>query len=358
MQTIVYDQPSLALEAAELLYAAVNRLPADCLTVQAAYCIPVEEIHQILQEVTQELNLEDPELHFYFEGVSLNGKKHKDDRLTCVALCMLGCVEPVDCYEVAQARERMHQAWFADGRPFQIHGIGSDGLSMEDAKQYTTFGQEFSKLSVPMDFQIKLIEVFSSFHRHTDLLCDFLEPVAAKLKPFLEPWVRRAQPLVEEWRECLATASGQKAVLNRCNVLPDELRELKVSLRYFSPKRGPGNYDAEDHVISLHIGVAIPPVENAAPKVEELGEMECATLRLLSNPDRLAMLRAMTGSAKSTQELAQELGLNPGSVFRDLNNLYNAGALILETSSGRSRFTTDLQWIERVTAHLMQFLKG
>ncbi len=44
----------------------------------------------------------------------------------------------------------------------------------------------------------------------------------------------------------------------------------------------------------------------------------------MANVSRMEMLRAMAERPMSGQELAQKLNLNSGSVFRDLNSLYNA----------------------------------
>ncbi len=69
------------------------------------------------------------------------------------------------------------------------------------------------------------------------------------------------------------------------------------------------------------MGVGIPPGKDAPQAADFLHDWEFNALRLLAHPDRARMLRAMTGQAMSVQELSQTLGLNPGSVFRDLNNM-------------------------------------
>lgn len=357
MQITVYEKPCLILEAAELVYAVVNRIPATRLTEKSPYCIPVDAVRQILQDVCRDLDAEDPELRFFFGGFPLGEDKNKEDRLACVARCMIGVPEPIGCYSVEEARAVMRQSIFAKGCRVHILGIGVGGISAVDVEQYTNLGQEFGKMPIPDDYRIRLVEAFSAYNRHADRLCDILTPIAERLKPALEPWVRNAAPLMEQWRQVLFTDQGQKMLLKRCNVIPEELDRIQIGLRYFSPAKGHGNYDVDGRTIQLHVGVAVAPSRTKDPEDNRLAENEYATLRLLANPDRLAMLRAMTKKAMSTQELAQELGLNAGSVFRDLNNLYNAGVLNLDVAAGRNYYTTNLQWIDRLTSHLMRYLK-
>ena len=59
------------------------------------------------------------------------------------------------------------------------------------------------------------------------------------------------------------------------------------------------------------------------------------------HPDRARMLRAMTDHPMSVQDLSQSLGLNPGSVFRDLNNMNNAGLLTQEVKYRKSAAKAD-----------------
>ena len=59
---------------------------------------------------------------------------------------------------------------------------------------------------------------------------------------------------------------------------------------------------------------------------------------------------------RQVQDLSQSLGLNPGSVFRDLNNMNNAGLLTQEVISNRIHYRTDSTAVERLTKHLMRYL--
>lgn len=357
MEVVVFEKPCLILEAAELVYAMVNRIPAARLTEDAPYCIPVAEVEKILAEATGDLDPMDRQLLFYFDGIPLAENEGSNDRLACVAFYLINSVTPICCYEVEEARQMLHSAWFAKTDAVHILGIYTDGIAIGDAEQYTNWGTEFCKLPISPCHQVKLVEAFSAFDRHIDRLCDILLPVAEKLKRLLAPWVEKDMPRITQWRESLVGDLAQQALLKRCKVVPETVDQLQIALRYFSPLRGPGDYDVDQHIIRLHVGVALSPAGTHESAGSQMTAGEYTVLRLLSNPDRMAMLRAMTKKPKSTQELAQELGLNAGSAFRDLNNLYNAGILNLTVISKRNYFTTNIAQIEKLTTHLLQYLK-
>ena len=119
-------------------------------------------------------------------------------------------------------------------------------------------------------------------------------------------------------------------------------------MRYFFPFGGPGEFQHPQAHLSLHMGVGIPPGKDAPQAADFLHDWEFNALRLLAHPDRARMLRAMTGQAMSVQELSQTLGLNPGSVFRDLNNMKNVGLLAQEVVSNRIYYRTDSATVERL----------
>ena len=81
-------------------------------------------------------------------------------------------------------------------------------------------------------------------------------------------------------------------------------------------------------------------------------------MHLLSSPSRMEMLRAMTDRYMSAQELAQTLNLNSGTVFRDLNSMYDARLLYIENRNGRNCYRTNCGIVRQVTEHVQQYLSG
>lgn len=75
---------------------------------------------------------------------------------------------------------------------------------------------------------------------------------------------------------------------------------------------------------------------------------------LISNPDRPEMLAAMMRRPMGGHELAGELGLNSGTVFRDLNNLATA-KLITRVAEGRKRvYSTNMETLRSLTRRILQ----
>lgn len=90
MEVQIYREPCWLLEAAELVYGLVNRIPAGKLTVPGQYCIPPDELRKIQEEACAGLDLEDELLRLYFRGTALEGSERTQVLPgLCVALCLL-----------------------------------------------------------------------------------------------------------------------------------------------------------------------------------------------------------------------------------------------------------------------------
>ena len=59
---------------------------------------------------------------------------------------------------------------------------------------------------------------------------------------------------------------------------------------------------------------------------------------------------------ETQEELAQKLNLNSGTVFRDLNSLYNARLLLVESGSGRNCYRLNLPVIRQIVDHVLHYL--
>ena len=68
------------------------------------------------------------------------------------------------------------------------------------------------------------------------------------------------------------------------------------------------------------------------------------------------MVQALMEKSMSMQELATHLGLNPGTVFRNLNSLTSA-ELFDQGGSGGDRYyyRTDFPFIQAIFQHMLDF---
>ena len=355
MEFQVYRKPCMLLETVELVYSYVNQVPAEQLTESGEFCIPAREIPSIREAVCGPLDLENEELQFYFKGVPVDGK---EQHLSCLACCMVYSTLNLGCSSVEETVRFLKNGWFLKERPFRVCGINGIGLDLTaaDTGEFTTLAREIARLPVPQAYQLQLVEVFSDFTWHLDRLMAYLRPAAERLEPLLAPWVARAIPRMEEWERYLQDPSAMQTMLRKIGLKQPEIRRLELAMRYFFPFGGPGEFQHPQAHLSLHMGVGIPPGKDAPQAADFLHDWEFNALRLLAHPDRARMLRAMTGQAMSVQELSQTLGLNPGSVFRDLNNMKNVGLLAQEVVSNRIYYRTDSATVERLTKHLVRYL--
>lgn len=131
-----------------------------------------------------------------------------------------------------------------------------------------------------------------------------------------------------------------------------------MALRYFSFDGSPGKFDELTGHVAFHLRVSVPPSVEYEQSFPALKEWEYAALRLLSSPDRVEMLRIMLTKPMSGSEVAKELQLHVGSTFRDINNMYNAGLLLLLPGKGKNLSSTNLPAIENLTTHLLEYLRS
>lgn len=350
MEFIVNERPCLVLETAELVYALINHIPAEQLTCDMPYAIPAHEIQRMLNTVCADLDPADEELRFYFQGVHV---VDMNKRLSCLACTLLYCSMCVEHYEVEDMIQALKVSWHKMTTPFKITGIGAFSFSFDISETYTTLSREIRKLPIPQHYQMDLVEVFANFDYHADRLCQLLTPLAERLEPLLEPWVRNAAPRRAEWRVFLRQDDAEAILLRKSNVTDHIFSKVCMVMRYLSPMSAPGEYQLLSGLMTYHMGVALPPGKDAPEKSKPLEDHDYTVLRLLSNPDRIAMLNAMMFEPMNGPALMQKLKLHSGSVFRDLNNMYHAGLLIITAQDGKHAYRTNFSAIHKLTRRML-----
>ncbi len=351
MELIIYDKPCLILEAAELVYAFVNNLPAKSLTREGAYCIPANQVAEIQKEITKDLDSQDEELQFYFKGVPVEGR---EERLSCLACTLLYFQNPAACHEVDEALEYLHSMWNRIQKPFSVTSFNAFTICYAETTRYTNLSLEISRLPVAPQYQNHLIEAFSGFDWHLERLGNILRPLAEKLKPLLQPWVENAAALREQWKNYWLTARENNFWLLRANLINENVQQVRFSLRYFSPQNAPGEFWENLGTVTTHVGVFITPDGKHLNDTPVLSPNDYSTLRLLSNPDRITMLNAMLHEPMSGPALMQKYGFHSGSVFRDLNSLYNAGLLSICVQDGKNTYRTNFPVIQKLATRMLQ----
>lgn len=353
MNVIFYKKPCLLLETTELVFAQVNQIPARDLTADGEFCLPPEEVHRIQKAVCGELRCSEEELQFYFKGFCIGTES---SRMSCIARCLVYNSLEVGCSDVDSMIQALSANWQAQPNALRISGMDMYSLSFDSAEPgtFAPLSVEMMKLPIPAEYQTHLVEVFSHYEQYLRRLAEILRPAAARLETLLEPWVQKAQPVAAQWEDFLAGDVAGDFFRNRANINRREFGTLEVSLRYFPAEPGYLRIYEPNGDVRMLIGVAMKAGRLSQPaRKEALADWEYTALRLIANPDRLAMLQAMMEKPMSGQDLAQKLGLHGGSVFRDLNSMYNARLLTREMDNGKNVYRTDLTVIQLLSRHMV-----
>lgn len=356
MKLVIQTRPCLLLETAEIVFSFVNDLPPGQLTVPGEWCIPEEEALRIRNEVCRGLEPRDKKLQFFFQGFELEGGYNRLSNLgTMMLYSCLNALPP----DVEQMKENMLAFWESIEPPYCISAADPFALSIVHGSpdEFSPLSEEMNKVPAPMSYQLRLTEVFSQYPRYLHQLVDILHPLAKRLEPLLEPWIRQAQPLLQKWEAFFSEPENVRDFF-RNRMAGFQCDQIEICLRYFPSKGGYYRLINEEKdsqgMACLLIGLDMKPGVSKAASAPSLDEEEVAALRLIANPDRLEMLSAMMRRPMGGHELAGELGLNSGTVFRDLNNLATA-KLITRVAEGRKRvYSTNMETLRNLTRRILQ----
>ena len=81
----------------------------------------------------------------------------------------------------------------------------------------------------------------------------------------------------------------------------------------------------------------------------ELEPWEYLAFRLLGNPARFKMLRALKQTPMTSREMAKDLD----AVSRDVSNMQDAGLLNIEFYNGRRRYIVNEQSLQILARHIL-----
>lgn len=357
VRVTIYREPCWLLEASELVYSFVNEVPPEKLTAPGTYCIPLEDTIRIRDTVCAQLDKTDKQLRFYFQGVPLEGVP---ERMSCPAVCVLhqelelGHPEPADMVGALKAdwRDNLRNQYY-------ISGIGRFTMNMDKAKEgeFLSLAESITNLPVPSAYQLRLLEVYAAYEYHLQHIYNLLLPVVEALKPLLLPFVKRAAPLLKQWETFFQDNTPEDFLQSRGATVIDGYEQLEIALGYFFQSYFPSRVLGEKKIVRCMMGLrSIPSEKTVEKRIPTPGEL--AALRLVANPTRMEMLRTMATRAMGVQELADHLGLNVGSVSRDISNMRNAGLLLADYSQERSSYRTNLNEIEKLSDHVLTYLRG
>ncbi len=353
MNVSINPNMSLLMETADLLFVYVNQMSPSTLTSDKPYCIPEAEVDRIMKEVCGHLDPEDAKLRFYFQSVPVDSVKSTKMGGTSVGQLLVYTNVRASGCDVQQARAIMHDYSLGRGEPYEIHAFSQFALGIRVCDEYRSITQELYRLNMPELLRLQLAETLSNYHYHVDQICDLLEPLSRKLQLLLQPWWEQILPRMELWRERLSTECGQREFAERINVDTTDMEYLRLSFRVLQSDCSHGMYDLIDNKFCCQVGMEILP---GAENTGELSQGQIAALRLLASPDRIEMLRAMTGRVMTPKELTQELGMHAGTVFRDLNSLFGAHLVDLIVDGVHRSYRTNTKYLNSLLKQLGRYI--
>lgn len=354
MEIRINSEIGLLQETADLLCAYVNGVSPTALTAEGPFCIPASVLRQIMDHVFHDLDRTQWQAECYFRGYSTAFCGEPYETMTCVGCMLIATTVKRNCTDLDLTRALMQNHIAANPGFYEIVNHTAFALGTRTSSTYRPLYQEIGKLDLPDELRLQLLEVLSNFHCHVDCLCDFLKPFAIRLLPLLLPWWESAKPRFEKWEQITATEAGRQNLLKSVNQDAGSLGSIWLNFHFINAGIHRAVLDVENSELYCAIGMGKEP-DTEKPK--EMLPPEASALRLLSSMDRVEMLRAMSGRVMAAKEITQELGMNPGSVFRDLNSLFYSKLIDLVMDGNHRKYTTNLENFELLLRQLYGYVK-
>lgn len=256
--------PNLLLDAEELIYACVSARPAESITKDAPYCIPLPLVEKMLSDV-REMLPETPELLRFFRAYPL--PRRSAGANTCVARLLVYTFFDGTAPDTDTALQALSGAWdletvtrqrqvFTDALPF--------GLTMspqETGELPPDMG--LNRLPLPEGLRKELTAVFSDYAGSIRTLGALMRPVMEYLAGVLGPCMKRAEPFIEGWETKMEGMTPEAFALEY--------------LHYQAPP-AVGGPDAVRHVPEPGVGgVPSGGRKGAASGPGSRGALECGT---------------------------------------------------------------------------------
>lgn len=358
MKITLYRQPSILHEAVELVHAYVNKTPTEQLCGKSLTGITGDELQNILSLACRDINREDSEIQFFFRGVPFEDKK---DGLASIARNMVyAWAEEIhhDAHDMAAC---LLEYWKKYRGTLRIRDIDLYAVSVchDEQGRFHDLTQEVTKLSLPRNYQMRLVETMSCYDFYLQRLMTLLQPVLAVLPGLLMPIVQRNAQLLEQWGQFFSDIPNFQAFCLQVVAVDSRMpQELRLYLRYFQPHTGWLFFDEHCRVFNVHLGINQErSIVQSRQALRPLESCDHLILRQLSSADRMNMLTALVDTPMTAQEVARKLELHPSSVFRDLNAMSNLRLLIKEVSGGKSTYRTNYPLLQELFDTILQTIR-
>lgn len=363
MEVFVTNQPYMLYETVELLRVFVNRTDPEELTMEGEFCLAPQEVKELMASACETVDPEDQWVrHFFQEFPILDESNQK----TCLASCIAYSSFNVRMQEsvLDQQLAFVVDQWNLIRRSgYHINAVNRFGIGIDSApsKGPVRLAEELKRLPLTPDFYLLLHEAFSDLEFSTAQLLRVIRPVAERLSSLLRPYVRRAAVLAERWSHFFQDRKMLYEFLkNRTGAVEeDSIDRVYLVLRYLHSRYAVGTNSPEEHVFGFHVGVGVKLTLTSSYQEKTAASLdrEAAAFKLLGDKGRRDIIRLLGKKAMTMQEVANQLEINSGTVFRNINSLYNAELLIRENHGGRFFYRAKLSYIQAIFDHMMEYFQ-
>lgn len=334
MELVISMQPHMLLETVELLYAYVNELPVEALTVEQPYCIPAQAMLRMMDDVCAGLSRQDPQLLFFFEKTELLNETREG---TCIARNMVYSSVDLSCFSLEDMALGGCRRWhsFMEAGEYPV-SIDRCVVACSGRGEAASLAESLESLPVEQNYRLKLGKALENFDESMIQLVQLISPVAQKLAPYLEQQAAKTEPLFHEWEEFFSEVDWQKWMEKHCLLSVQSVcASVHIAASYIGAKSSRFELDDRTNQLSLLLSVGYSPARKSGAMTEE---WEITALRLLGSPVRMRMIRALREQPMSTRELARKLGLHLGPTGRDISSMFNARLLLVGLVDGHTRY--------------------
>lgn len=363
MEVFVTNQPYILYETVELLRAFVNETDPEELTMEGEFCLTPQEVGEVMASACEGVDPEDKWVrHFFLEFPILDDSNQRICLASCIAYSSFNiCLqESVLDQQLAFVVDQ----WNAIRRGgYRIDAVNRFGIGIDSApsQEPVRLAEELKRLPLTPDFYLLLHETFSDLEFSVAQLLRVIRPVAERLSALLRPYVRRAAALAERWSQFFQDREMLHEFLKSRTgtVEEDSIDRVYLVLRYLHSRYAVGTNSPEEHVFGFHVGVGIKLTLTSAYQEGTAASLdrEFAAFKLLGDKGRRDIIRLLGKKAMTMQEVANQLEINSGTVFRNINSLINAELLIRENHGGRFLYRAKLSYIQAIFDHMMEYFQ-
>lgn len=308
-------------------------------------------LDDVCLSVCSELDPEDSLLSFFFKQ-----PEGESNDTFCIAQQCCEWMAVFNKHSVAEHIEFLKSEWdYYSQNGYAL--VGKDGepqlqaAPKSDSSDYLI--KQINQLPYSKEYCMRLLMLFSDFNTHMDSLRALLERYEDKLKNLLLDNTEVFDATVQRWVDYFEQSDMVSFFNNVFRMKTEYNSEKCVNIGFVNmqPNRLSFDGDSEgvpqDSDYGLLIGTATHPnfIFSAFRKDQEK-IMEL--LRLVCDKTKLEIMIRLSNRPYYCLELANEMGMNPGHMSRNLTALYYVGLLTLTKIKGKTFYTINNERVEQV----------